>query len=50
MQIAQAVGTMLSRRPETVAFLSDLVEELKADGTVAASLRRAGQSPDLVAP
>jgi polar amino acid transport system substrate-binding protein len=50
MQIEQAVGTTRSRRPETVAFLRDLVEELKADGTVAASLHRAGQSPDLVAP
>jgi polar amino acid transport system substrate-binding protein len=50
MQIRQAVGTTPHRRPETVAFLRGVVEELKANGFVAASLRRAGQSPDLVAP
>ncbi|WP_163513530.1 transporter substrate-binding domain-containing protein [Fodinicola acaciae] len=44
MQIQQAVGTTKSRRPETVRFLRDLVEELKASGFVAESLRRAGQS------
>ena len=32
MQIQQAVGTAKTRRPETVAFLRDLVEELKASG------------------
>jgi polar amino acid transport system substrate-binding protein len=32
MQIQQAVGTTKTRRPETVAFLRDLVEELKASG------------------
>ena len=50
MEIRQAVGTTTTRRPETVGFLRDLVEELKADGFVAASLRRAGQSDTLVAP
>lgn len=40
MAIRQAVGTTRSRRPETVAFLSELVEELVASGFVAASLRR----------
>ena len=50
MQIQQAVGTARSRRPETVQFLRDLVEELKADGFVADALRRADQSADLVAP
>ncbi|AZQ37955.1 transporter substrate-binding domain-containing protein [Streptomyces cyaneochromogenes] len=50
MQIRQAVGTTKSRRPETVRFLRELVEELKANGFVAASLRRAGQSDSLVAP
>ncbi|MFF8607066.1 transporter substrate-binding domain-containing protein [Streptomyces sp. NPDC015346] len=50
MEIRQAVGTTLSRRPETIAFLRDLVEELKAGGFVADALRRAGQSPTLVAP
>lgn len=50
MEIRQAVGTSTTRRPETVRFLRDLVEELKADGFVAASLRRAGQSETLTAP
>jgi polar amino acid transport system substrate-binding protein len=50
MEIRQAVGTTLSRRPETVRFLSDLVEELKAGGLVADALRRAHQSEALVAP
>ncbi|GAA4040584.1 transporter substrate-binding domain-containing protein [Streptomyces shaanxiensis] len=49
MQIRQAVGTTKDRRPETVRFLRELVEELKANGFVAASLRRAGQSDSLVA-
>lgn len=49
MQIRQAVGTTKDRRPETVRFLRELVEELKANGFVAASLRRAGQSDGLVA-
>ncbi|MFB7371827.1 transporter substrate-binding domain-containing protein [Streptomyces sp. NPDC056222] len=50
MEIRQAVGTTLSRRPATVRFLSDLVEELKADGFVADALRRADRSDTLVAP
>lgn len=50
MQIQQAVGTPATRRPETVAFLRELVEDLKADGFVAASLRRANQSVSLAAP
>ncbi|MGW3631026.1 transporter substrate-binding domain-containing protein [Streptomyces sp. NPDC005122] len=50
MQIRQAVGTTGDRRPETVRFLRDLVEELKAGGFVADALRRSGQSPALVAP
>ncbi|MGW6904407.1 transporter substrate-binding domain-containing protein [Streptomyces sp. NPDC054940] len=49
MQIRQAVGTTKARRPETVRFLRELVEELKANGFVAASLRRAGQPETLVA-
>jgi polar amino acid transport system substrate-binding protein len=32
MQIQQAVGTSKARRPETVAFLRDVVDELKASG------------------
>jgi polar amino acid transport system substrate-binding protein len=50
MQIQQAVGTTKDRKPETVQFLRDLVEELKANGFVAASLARAGQSDATVAP
>ncbi|MFD4549603.1 transporter substrate-binding domain-containing protein [Streptomyces sp. NPDC058466] len=50
MQIRQAVGTTTARGPETVRFLRDLVEELKASGFVADALRRAHQSETLVAP
>ena len=42
--------TTRTRRPETVRWLRDLVEELRAGGFVADALRRAGQPPDLVAP
>ena len=40
MEIRQAVGTTKSRRPETVRFLSDVVDELRASGFVARSLGR----------
>lgn len=50
MQIQQAVGTTKNRRPETVQFLRDVVEELKTNGFVAASLEKAGQSDVMVAP
>lgn len=50
MEIRQALGTTRARRPETVRFLRDVVEELKADGFVADALRRSHQSEDLVAP
>ncbi|MFI5585880.1 transporter substrate-binding domain-containing protein [Amycolatopsis sp. NPDC051758] len=50
MQIQQAVGTTPDRRPETVEFLRALVEELKANGFVAGSLRRANQPDATVAP
>ena len=50
MQIQQAVGTTVSRRPETVRFLRDLVDELKASGFVADALARSGQSDATVAP
>ncbi len=49
MQIQQAVGTTLTRRPETVRFLTDVVDELKASGFVADSLARSGQDSGLVA-
>jgi polar amino acid transport system substrate-binding protein len=44
MQIRQAVGTAKAKSPETTRFLHGLVEELKATGFVADSLRRSGQS------
>jgi polar amino acid transport system substrate-binding protein len=50
MQIEQAVGTAKDHRPETVAFLHDVVEELKATGFVADALRRANQPDAAVAP
>jgi polar amino acid transport system substrate-binding protein len=50
MRIQQAVGTTRTRRPETVRFLRDLIEELKANGFVANALRRAQQSQTLLAP
>ena len=50
MEIRQAMGTTRSRRPETVAYLSAFVDELKANGFVADALRRAGQDEGLVAP
>ncbi|WP_439379275.1 transporter substrate-binding domain-containing protein [Amycolatopsis lexingtonensis] len=49
MQIQQAVGTTPHRRPETIEFLRDLVEELKANGFVAEALRRANQADATVA-
>ena len=50
MQIEQAVGTTVGRRPETVRFLHEVVEELKACGFVADSLQRSGQPDAAVAP
>ncbi len=44
MEIRQAVGTAKTRHRETTQFLHGLVEELKATGFVADSLRRSGQS------
>ncbi|MET8851479.1 transporter substrate-binding domain-containing protein [Amycolatopsis sp. NPDC004625] len=50
MEIRQAVATTPDRRPETLAFLRELVEELKASGFVADALRRAGRPDTTVAP
>jgi len=50
MQIRQAVGTARHRRAESVRFLRDVVDELRAGGFVREALRRAGQSDSLVAP
>ena len=49
MQIRQAVGTTRTRSAETVAFLRELVEELKASGFVADALERSGQRRDAAA-
>jgi len=49
MQIRQAVGTVATARPGTKRFLHELVEELKASGFVADSLRRSGQSATVAA-
>ena len=50
MEIRQAVGTTRARSGETVAYLRAFVEELKADGSVAASLERSGRRDATVAP
>ncbi|QWZ07267.1 transporter substrate-binding domain-containing protein [Nocardioides panacis] len=50
MQIEQAVGTSVDRTPGAVAFLRDVVEELKASGFVTDSLARSGQPGATVAP
>lgn len=50
MQIRQAVGTTRSRHQDTVRYLRELVEELKACGFVADALRRAHQLDTLLAP
>ena len=50
MQIRQALGTTLTRTPDTVSFLAAFVEDLKATGFIAAALRRSGQDGALVAP
>ncbi|MDS0138810.1 MULTISPECIES: transporter substrate-binding domain-containing protein [unclassified Amycolatopsis] len=50
MEIRQAVCTTPDRRPETIAFLHELVEELKATGFVADALRRADQDATVAPP
>lgn len=50
MQIQQAVGTTKTRRAETVVFLREVVEDLKANGFVSDALRRSGQADVTVAP
>jgi polar amino acid transport system substrate-binding protein len=50
MEIPQAVGTAKTKRAETIQFLHDLVEELKADGFVADALRRSGQTAPVAPP
>jgi polar amino acid transport system substrate-binding protein len=50
MQIRQAVGTAASAHSATKRFLHELVEELKATGFVADSLRRSDQSATVAPP
>ena len=50
MEIRQAVGVPRSKRPGAVRFLRDLVEELKASGFIAESLRRSGQTAAVAPP
>ena len=50
MQIRQALGTTLTRTPDTIRFLAAFIEDLKASGSIAAALRRSGQAAALVAP
>ena len=50
MQIRQAVATRRDRDAASVDFLRQVVEELKANGFVAASLARAGRADVTVAP
>ena len=50
MQIRQALGTTLTRTPDTTRFLAAFIEDLKASGFIAAALRRSGQDGALVAP
>jgi len=50
MQIRQALGTTLTRTPDTIRFLAAFIEDLKASGFIAAALRRSGQDAALVAP
>jgi polar amino acid transport system substrate-binding protein len=50
MEIRQALGTTRIRHPDTLRYLHDLVEDLKATGFIADALRRAGHPPTLAAP
>jgi polar amino acid transport system substrate-binding protein len=50
MEIPQAVGIPKTRRAETARFLHELVEELKASGFIADSLRRSGQTATVAPP
>ena len=50
MEIRQAVGTAKAKRPETIRFLHGLVEDLKASGFIADSLRRSGQTAPVAPP
>jgi polar amino acid transport system substrate-binding protein len=50
MEIPQAVGIAKTRRAESARFLHALVEDLKATGFIADSLRRSGQRAAVAPP
>ncbi len=50
MEIRQALGTTKTRRPDTVAYLHTLIEDLKSTGFIADSLLRSNQPDATVAP
>jgi polar amino acid transport system substrate-binding protein len=50
MVIPQALGTARTRSPATIAFLHDVIEELKASGFIADALRRSGQTAPVAPP
>ena len=50
MQIRQALGISRTRAPGTIAFLTAVIEDLKASGFIRDALRRSGQDSALVAP
>jgi polar amino acid transport system substrate-binding protein len=50
MQIQQAVGVPATRSPAAVATLRAIIEDLKASGFIASSLRRSGQAARVAPP
>jgi polar amino acid transport system substrate-binding protein len=50
MEIRQAVGVRKTKLPDTILYLHRLVEELKASGFIADSLRRSGQTAPVAPP
>jgi polar amino acid transport system substrate-binding protein len=50
MQIRQAIATTKSRTEAAIAFLSEFVERVKADGFVADALARSGQDATVAPP
>jgi len=50
MEIRQAVGVSKARLPDTILYLHGLIEELKASGFIADSLRRSGQTAPVAPP
>jgi len=48
MAIQQAVGTSKTKKPETVKFLHELVQELRQSGFIAEAIARAGMTSQVV--